>query len=162
VGIVRSPTKAAEFDFVCLFFKHRGWSQNSNAWNSIVFIYTTVMIKIKFALDGRTQKTCKGVLLVVASRNLLSKPNSVNYRGFPGRQETPWHRIRTDKRSKVIYPCNRPCRPIGLWYFEDPTFSRQSAHRLRWDFQPYAPAALNAQKDSWYSFLLYAESTLGP
>jgi hypothetical protein len=40
------------------------------------------------------------------------------------------------------YPCDRPWRPIGLWDVEDPTFSRQSAHRWRWGFQPYAPAAL--------------------
>jgi hypothetical protein len=28
--------------------------------------------------------------------------------------------------------------------------------------QPYAPAALYPQEDSWYSFLLEAESTPGP
>jgi hypothetical protein len=28
--------------------------------------------------------------------------------------------------------------------------------------QPYAPAAFYSQKDSWYSFLLEAESTPGP
>jgi hypothetical protein len=59
------------------------------------------------------------------------------------------------------YPCNRPWRPIGLWDVEAPTFSIQSAHRWRWDCQPYAPAALNPQEDSWYSFLLEAESTPG-
>jgi hypothetical protein len=31
---------------------------------------------------------------------------------------------------------------MGLWDVEGPTFSRQSAHRWRWDCQPYAPAAL--------------------
>jgi hypothetical protein len=35
-----------------------------------------------------------------------------------------------------------PWRPIGLWDVDDPTFSRQSAHRWRWDCQPYAPSAL--------------------
>jgi hypothetical protein len=39
-------------------------------------------------------------------------------------------------------------------------FSRQSAHRYWWG-QPYAPAALYTQEDSWYSFLLEAESTPG-
>jgi hypothetical protein len=29
-----------------------------------------------------------------------------------------------------------PWRPIGLWDFEVPTFSRQSAHRWRWGIQP--------------------------
>jgi hypothetical protein len=33
-------------------------------------------------------------------------------------------------------------RPIGLWDVEDPTFSRQSAHRWQWDCQPYAPAVI--------------------
>jgi hypothetical protein len=28
--------------------------------------------------------------------------------------------------------------------------------------QPFAPAALHPQEDSWYSFLLEAESTPGP
>jgi hypothetical protein len=59
------------------------------------------------------------------------------------------------------YPCNRPWRPIGLWDVEAPTFSKQSAHRWWWGCQPYAPAALNPPKDSWYSFLLEAESTTG-
>jgi hypothetical protein len=37
--------------------------------------------------------------------------------------------------------------------WELPTFSRQSAHRWRWDCQPYAPAALYPQEDSWYTFI---------
>jgi hypothetical protein len=52
------------------------------------------------------------------------------------------------------YPCNRPWRPIGLWDIEDPTFSRQSAHRWRWGCQPHWPEILYSQEDSWYSFLL--------
>jgi hypothetical protein len=40
--------------------------------------------------------------------------------------------------------------------------SRQSAHRWRWNCQAYAPAALYAQEDSWYPFLLEAESTPRP
>jgi hypothetical protein len=38
------------------------------------------------------------------------------------------------------------------------TFSKQSAHRWRWGRQPYAPAALCVLENSWYSFLLKAES----
>jgi hypothetical protein len=38
-------------------------------------------------------------------------------------------------------------------------FSRQSAHRWRRVFQPYAPAALYPQEDPWYIFLLEADST---
>jgi hypothetical protein len=59
------------------------------------------------------------------------------------------------------YRCNRPWRPIGLWNVEAPTFSRQSAHRWWWGCQPYAPVTLYPQEDSWYSFLLEAESTPG-
>jgi hypothetical protein len=48
------------------------------------------------------------------------------------------------------------------WY--DFTLLRQTANRWRHGCQPYAPAALYPQgffifKDSWYSFLLEAEST---
>jgi hypothetical protein len=59
------------------------------------------------------------------------------------------------------YPCKRPWRPIWFWDVEAPTFSRQLAHRWRWSCQPYAPAALYSQEDSWYSFLLEAEMTRG-
>jgi hypothetical protein len=50
-----------------------------------------------------------------------------------------------------------------------PTLLRQAANRWRQGCQPYAPAALYPQvsllfffKDSWYSFLLEAESNPGP
>jgi hypothetical protein len=59
----------------------------------------------------------------------------------------------------LSYLCNRPWRPIGLWDVEVPTFSRQLTHRWRW-CQPYAPAALYLQEDSWYSFLLEARATV--
>jgi hypothetical protein len=36
---------------------------------------------------------------------------------------------------------------------------RHSAYRWRQGCQPYAPATFYPQKDSWYSFLLEAEST---
>jgi hypothetical protein len=42
----------------------------------------------------------------------------------------------------VKLSCNRPWRPIGLWDFEAPTFSREAAHIWRWGCEPYAPAAL--------------------
>jgi hypothetical protein len=51
--------------------------------------------------------------------------------------------------------------PTGVEAVEASTFFRQSAHRWRWGCQPYAPAALYPQEDSWYSFLLEAESTPG-
>jgi hypothetical protein len=48
-----------------------------------------------------------------------------------------------------------------LWQ-QAPTFSRHSAHRRQWSCQPYTPAALYSQEDSWYSSLLEAESNPGP
>jgi hypothetical protein len=39
---------------------------------------------------------------------------------------------------------------------------RHLAHIWRQGCQPYAPAAFYPQEDSWYSFLLEAESTPGP
>jgi hypothetical protein len=66
------------------------------------------------------------------------------------------------KKGKVSYPCDRPWKPTELRDVEAPTFSRQSAQRWRWGCQPYAPAVLYPQADSWYSFLLWAESTPGP
>jgi hypothetical protein len=44
-------------------------------------------------------------------------------------------------RRRLLH-CNRPWRPIGLWNFEAPTFSRQSAQRWWWGCQPYAPTGL--------------------
>jgi hypothetical protein len=67
-----------------------------------------------------------------------------------------------DKRKKKSCPCNSPWRPIRLWYLEAPTFSRQLPHRWQWGCQTHSPAALYPQEDSWYSFLLEAESTPGP
>jgi hypothetical protein len=68
----------------------------------------------------------------------------------------------SNKRKGKSYPCNMPWRPIGMWDVEAPTFSRQSAHRWRWGCRPKAPGTLYPQEDSWYSFLLEAESTPGP
>jgi hypothetical protein len=59
--------------------------------------------------------------------------------------------------KKLSYPYKRPWRPIGLWGIA-PTFSRQSAHRWRRGCQPYSPTALYPQEDSWYPFLLEAET----
>jgi hypothetical protein len=58
---------------------------------------------------------------------------------------------------------NRPWRPIGLWDVEAPTFSLdnrfadgdEDVNLTRWP--PFTP-----HEDSWYSFLLEAESTPGP
>jgi hypothetical protein len=52
-----------------------------------------------------------------------------------------WRKIQ-HKGKRWSYPCNKPWRPIGLWDVEVPTFPRQSAHRWRSGYQPYAPAGL--------------------
>jgi hypothetical protein len=44
--------------------------------------------------------------------------------------------------NKFSYPCNRPWRPWGLWDVEDPTLTRQSAHRWWYGCEPYARAVL--------------------
>jgi hypothetical protein len=71
-----------------------------------------------------------------------------------------WH-LCAEGSQKLSYSCNRPWRPIGFWDVEAPTFSRHLVHRWRWGCQPYAPAALYPQENSWYSFLLEVESTQG-
>jgi hypothetical protein len=48
-----------------------------------------------------------------------------------------------------------------IWDVEAAIFSRQSGHRWLWG-QPYAPAALYPKENTWYLFLLEAESTPGP
>jgi hypothetical protein len=68
----------------------------------------------------------------------------------------------TIKKGKS-YPCNRPWRPMGSWDVEASTFSLEN--RLTDGGEvvslmrrpPFTP-----QEDSWYSFLLEAESTPGP
>jgi hypothetical protein len=58
-----------------------------------------------------------------------------------------------------MYSCVRPWWPIWSLDVEAPTFSRQSAHKWRRSCQNYAPAAPLPPEDSWYSFVLEAEST---
>jgi hypothetical protein len=60
------------------------------------------------------------------------------------------------RMKKKRYTWNRQWMPIGLWGVEALTFSRKLAHRWRWDFQSYEPAALYSQEDSWHSFMLKA------
>jgi hypothetical protein len=59
--------------------------------------------------------------------------------------------VKTDYTGIILmlthsYACNRSWRPIGLWDVEDPTLSRQSAHRWWWGWQPYAPVTLYSQQ----------------
>jgi hypothetical protein len=39
-------------------------------------------------------------------------------------------------------------------------YLKETAFRWRWTCQPYTPAALYPQEDSWYSILLEATSNL--
>jgi hypothetical protein len=64
---------------------------------------------------------------------------------------------------KKSYPCNRPWRPIGLWDVEAPTFSLDN--RLTHGDEVISLTRLppfTRQEDSWYSFLLEADSTPWP
>jgi hypothetical protein len=61
------------------------------------------------------------------------------------------------------YPRNSPWRPIGLWDVEAPTFcvdSRLTDGGKVFSLTRRPP--LTPQEDTWYSFLLKAESTPGP
>jgi hypothetical protein len=52
--------------------------------------------------------------------------------------------------------------PQGCETSRFPHLSTQSTHRWWYGWQPYVPAIPYPQEDSWYSFLLQAESTTGP
>jgi hypothetical protein len=65
--------------------------------------------------------------------------------------------------KRQSYRCNMPWRPIGLWDVEAPTFSLDN--RLTDGGEVVSLTRrppLYPQEDSWYSFLLEAESTPGP
>jgi hypothetical protein len=63
--------------------------------------------------------------------------------------------------GKVKLSLYRPWRPLGLREDETPTFSDIQPTDGVKVVKPYAPAAFYPQEDSWYSFLLEAESTPG-
>jgi hypothetical protein len=58
------------------------------------------------------------------------------------------------ENKKQSYPCNRPRRPIGLWDFEDLTFSRQYAHSKIEVVNFTRRQRFTPNEDYWYSFLL--------
>jgi hypothetical protein len=69
------------------------------------------------------------------------------------------HLVNTDVKKRQSYSCKRPWQPIGLCDVE--------AHYQLTDGGEVVSltrrqAALYPQGDSWYSFLLEAESTPGP
>jgi hypothetical protein len=111
-------------------------STNKNCYGKVRFLNSTYLIP-EFCIK---EDICKNVCLL----------ESVSH----------WYLL--ELWNVKSYPCNRPWRPIGLWVVEAPTLSTQSAHRWQWSCQPYVPAALYPQEDSWQSFMLEADSTPGP
>jgi hypothetical protein len=90
-------------------------------------------------------------LVLVTSHNsavsVTSKPTApLRYLSFwftSSGEEPPSTNYKTKLcEVKLSYPCNRTWRPIRLRDVEDPTYSRQSAHRWRWSCQPYQPTIL--------------------
>jgi hypothetical protein len=55
------------------------------------------------------------------------------------------HSTHTTQKSKAV-PVMGRARPIGLWDVEDPTLSRQSAHR--WQLSPWDPSKLMADSET--------------
>jgi hypothetical protein len=106
----------------------------------------------------------QGVLPTVCRIKKLKKRPKSNKRTVElqiDRELSRAHKSGLQFQELKRYPCNRTWRPIGLWYVEAPTFSRQSAGRWRRRSQPYAPVVLYLQEDSWYPFLLEFKSNSG-
>jgi hypothetical protein len=59
------------------------------------------------------------------------------------------------------FPATGLDRPLGFLEVEAPEFLG-NRHMKVVRPKPYAPAVFTPRKDSWYSFLLEAESTPGP
>jgi hypothetical protein len=64
-------------------------------------------------------------------------------------------------KVKVKLSLYRPWRPLGLREVEASTFSDIHLTDGSIGCQPYTPATFYPQEDSWYSFLLEAESIPG-
>jgi hypothetical protein len=64
-----------------------------------------------------------------------------------------------DKKVTSLY---RPWRPLGLQEVEAPTFSDIRLIDGGKVVSPTRQPLFNPQEDSWYSFVLEAESTPGP
>jgi hypothetical protein len=58
---------------------------------------------------------------------------------YVARRGDNWVIGKGKKKKRKSYSCNRPWKTIELWDVEAPIISRQSAHRWRWDCQPYSP-----------------------
>jgi hypothetical protein len=132
----------------------------SNSWISQS---TPYLVKIKFSIVlTSTSRSIASLLLfffwlIQALHALYDHPIATYQirkfgQGLKKTERYPFYIFSDEKKVKLS--CNRPWCPIWLSEVEAHIFTRQSAHRWRWGSQPYAPAALYSQEDSWYSFLL--------
>jgi hypothetical protein len=93
----------------------------------------------------------------------FSEASALKYRAVIGQ----WQRSHISVQDTSPYsntwakPKLSPQQALGAHDVEDPTLSRQSAHRWRWVCQPCAPAAFCSPETLvlyfWYSFLSKAE-----
>jgi hypothetical protein len=105
------------------------------------------MLNLGFSHSWESDTACFGRNSLTVWRTLLPPPLG----------------SKSKMKKKKSYPCNRPWRPIGLWDIVAPTFSLDNrltdgtdvVSLTRWS--PFTP-----QENSWYWFLLEAESTPGP
>jgi hypothetical protein len=110
----------------------------------------SVTFKVTEAHSSNAElRSCQYKLLHLAT-SLFNSNDNTNWR-------RAWDVITYGKKCKVIpvqaVEALRVARGWGSHIF------RHSAHRWWQGCQPYGPAAFYPQEDSWYSFLLEAEST---
>jgi hypothetical protein len=119
--------------------------------------------RIKPRLVGRPARSPVAIVIPAPLLNVY-RNSSAKGPSYQGQTTSECRKSVALQQCMVIrsYLCNRPWRLIGLRRWGSHIFSRQPAHRWRWGCQPYAPATLYPQEDSWYSFMLEAESTPRP
>jgi hypothetical protein len=139
--------------------RHCGHPSNSNQVQELGRDTVPTMLTLHPAITGIDNLCYTRQQVYTIRRNLLKLHCNTCYFWFhfdivQPTKEILWSTSYAHLLVWSVAYCNRPWRPIAVWDVEAPTFSRQSAHRWRWGCQPYAPAALYLQEDSWYSVLL--------
>jgi hypothetical protein len=86
---------------------------------------------------------------------LYDAPYLVNYFLIPRLSLNAWYKV------KAKLPCNNSQRGTRGWNVRPLLLLWHSAQTGRQRYQHHAPAVLIPQVNSWYSFLLHAECTLG-
>jgi hypothetical protein len=117
----------------------------ARAWEEIVVSLCQENVSIKIFIIFPENFRSRSLLVACLAYSSTLKMEAIHSTETPVNYRTVWCHI-PDTVKRWSCPSNRPWRPIGLWDVEAPTFSL--------DGQPYAPAALYPQEDSWYSFLL--------